>query len=138
VLLGQLWAGFDDERLILCERGIRTFETEVRYGLDVAAIPNLQASMRLPVIADPSHAAGAREYVRPLARAAVAAGADGLLVEVHTDPARAWSDARQALGIAEFQELVREARAIAAALRPPLRPALPLPPPRPAVAGRPS
>ncbi|HEX6810539.1 MAG TPA: 3-deoxy-7-phosphoheptulonate synthase [Planctomycetota bacterium] len=119
VRLGQLWAGFDG-RLILCERGIRTFEPSVRNVLDVAAIPLLQKTTDLPVIADPSHAAGVRELVRPLARAAVAAGADGLLVEVHTDPGRAWCDGEQTLDPAQFELMVREVRALAA-----LRPAPP-------------
>ena len=114
VLLGQLYAGHEGSRLILCERGIRTFETEVRYTLDVASIPILREATGLPIIADPSHAAGARKYVRPLARAAVAAGADGLLVEVHTDPRRAWSDAEQTIGEAEFRALMREVSEIAA------------------------
>ncbi|MDO8348839.1 MAG: hypothetical protein Q7T30_01290, partial [Planctomycetota bacterium] len=113
VQLGRIQAGFDEPRLLLCERGVRTFEQEVRFGLDIAAIPILQQKTGLPVIADPSHAAGHREYVRPLARAAVAAGADGLLVEVHTDPDAAWSDGEQTLGPLAFAELMRECRALA-------------------------
>jgi 3-deoxy-7-phosphoheptulonate synthase len=115
VQLGRLWAGSDDPLLLLCERGERTFEPEVRNGFDVAAIPLLQQTTCLPVIADPSHAAGRADLVRPLARAAAAAGADGLLVEVHTDPRGAWCDAEQTIGPAEFTQLMREVRAIAAA-----------------------
>ena len=114
VRLGQLYAGFDDPRLILCERGLRTFEPTVRFSLDIAAIPNLQAATDAPVIADPSHAAGASRLVRPLARAAVAAGADGLLVEVHTDPDRAWCDGEQSIDGPEFETLMQEVHAIAA------------------------
>lgn len=117
VRLGQLWAGGDEPRLLLCERGLRTFEPTVRYGLDIAAIPILQESTDLPVLADPSHAAGQRRYVRPLARAAVAAGADGLLVEVHQDPARAWSDGEQTLTPAEFELMMHEVKDLVA-LRP--------------------
>src|SRR5688572_31145959 len=76
-------------RVILCERGIRTFERSTRFTLDVAAVPVLKARSHLPVIVDPSHAAGERAYVIPLALAAAAAGADGLIVEAHPDPARA-------------------------------------------------
>ncbi|MBI5851676.1 MAG: 3-deoxy-7-phosphoheptulonate synthase [Planctomycetes bacterium] len=114
VQLGRLCAGFDEPRLMLCERGVRTFEPEVRFALDVAAIPLLQRTLQLPVIADPSHAAGQRDLVEPLARAAVAAGADGLLIEVHTDPDRAWSDGAQTLGPAAFGSLVRHVRALVA------------------------
>jgi 3-deoxy-7-phosphoheptulonate synthase len=112
VRLGQLLAGFEDDRLILCERGVRTFETAVRYALDIAAIPILQATTAFPVVADPSHAAGTRQLVRPLASACVAAGADGLLVEVHTDPKASWCDADQTIGPAELEALVREARSM--------------------------
>jgi 3-deoxy-7-phosphoheptulonate synthase len=116
VELGRVWAGNPGAALVLCERGVRTFEPGVRDALDVAAIPLLQRAVGRPVIADPSHAAGRRDLVRPLALAAVAAGADGLLVEVHTDPDRAWSDAAQTLDPAGFAALVREVGAVAAAL----------------------
>ena len=89
-------------RVILCERGIRTFERSTRYTLDVAAVPVLKEETHLPVLVDPSHAAGRRELVPALARAAVAAGADGLLVEVHPDPEQALCDAPQLLPTAEF------------------------------------
>ncbi|HTX75144.1 MAG TPA: 3-deoxy-7-phosphoheptulonate synthase [Terracidiphilus sp.] len=92
--------------VILCERGIRTFETALRNTFDVAAIALLKQISHLPVIADPSHACGHRELVAPLSRIAVAAGADGLLVEVHPNPDKAWSDAEQTLGFAEFDEMM--------------------------------
>lgn len=110
VLLGRLHAGLDEPRLMLCERGIRTFETSLRFTLDVGAIPVLHERARLPVIADPSHAAGARRFVLPLAAAALAAGADGLLVEVHMTPDKAWSDADQTLDPALLRELAAEMR----------------------------
>ena len=93
--------------VILCERGIRTFETATRNTFDVAAIALLKQISHLPVIADPSHAAGVRELVPPLARVAVAAGADGLIVEVHPHPDKAWSDGEQTLSFAEFDEMMR-------------------------------
>ncbi len=102
--------------VMLCERGIRTFETSTRNTMDIAAIPVLKRLSHLPVIADPSHGTGKRDYVVPMARAAVAAGADGLLVEVHPDPDRAVSDGAQTLRPEQFQELMKQAGAIAAAI----------------------
>ncbi|MGO9434547.1 MAG: 3-deoxy-7-phosphoheptulonate synthase [Terracidiphilus sp.] len=90
--------------VILCERGIRTFETATRNTFDVTAIALLKHISHLPVIADPSHAAGHRDLVPALARIAVAAGADGLLIEVHPDPDHAWSDGEQSLSFAEFAD----------------------------------
>jgi 3-deoxy-7-phosphoheptulonate synthase len=92
--------------VILCERGIRTFETAMRNTFDVAAIALLKQISHLPVIADPSHAAGVRDLVAPLARVAVAAGADGVIVEVHPNPDKAWSDADQTLSFSEFDEMM--------------------------------
>ncbi len=92
--------------VILCERGIRTFETATRNTLDVSAVPVLKAETHLPVIVDPSHASGRAALVEPLALAAVAAGADGLLVEVHPNPASAWSDGEQSLTLGEFEHLM--------------------------------
>ncbi|TCO62836.1 3-deoxy-D-arabinoheptulosonate-7-phosphate synthase [Actinocrispum wychmicini] len=86
-----------NEQVILCERGIRTFNTEVRNTLDISAIPVMRSLCDLPIIVDPSHAAGRREWVAPLALAAVAAGADGLIIEAHPDPDESWTDSRQAL-----------------------------------------
>jgi 3-deoxy-7-phosphoheptulonate synthase len=92
--------------LILCERGIRTFETATRNTFDVAAIALLKQVSHLPVIADPSHAAGVRDLVAPLARVSAAAGADGVIVEVHPNPDKAWSDADQTLSFAEFDDMM--------------------------------
>jgi len=103
-------------QVMLCERGIRTFETSTRNTMDIAAMPVLHRLTHLPVIADPSHGTGKREYVAPMARAAVAAGADGLLVEVHHDPDHAMSDGAQTLHPEQFTDLMQQVRAIAAAL----------------------
>ena len=103
--------------IVLCERGIRTFENATRNTLDVSAIPVVQKLSHLPIIADPSHATGRRDKVVPMARAAVAAGADGLLVEVHHDPEKALSDGAQALYPAQFVQLMRELKMIAPAVR---------------------
>jgi len=92
--------------IILCERGIRTFETALRNTFDVAAIALIKQVSHLPIIADPSHAAGASDLVPALARIAVAAGADGMIVEVHPNPENAWSDGEQSLDFAEFDELM--------------------------------
>ena len=106
-----------NERVILCERGIRTFETDSRATLDVAGIAALKEQSHLPVLADPSHAAGRRELVAPLALAAAAAGADGLMIEVHDRPEEALSDGRQALTCGEFARLARRVHALTALLR---------------------
>ena len=95
-----------NSHVILCERGIRTFETAMRNTFDAAGIALLKQVAHLPVIADPSHAAGDRELVPALARIAVAAGADGLLVEVHPNPDQAWSDGEQSLDFAAFDEMM--------------------------------
>jgi len=105
-----------NDRVVLCERGIRTFEPSTRNTLDVAAVPVLKAETHLPVIVDPSHAGGKAALVTPLALAAVAAGADGLLVEVHPDPATAWSDGEQSLDFDGFAELMRCLAPVAAAV----------------------
>lgn len=94
--------------IILCERGIRTFETSLRNTFDIAAIVVLEEIARLPVIADPSHAAGRRQFVPALARAAVAAGADGLIIEVHPHPDEAWSDGDQSLTFEEFDAMMAD------------------------------
>jgi 3-deoxy-7-phosphoheptulonate synthase len=95
-----------NSQVILCERGIRTFDSTLRNTFDAGAIALLKHVSHLPVIADPSHAAGHREMVPALARIAVAAGADGLLVEVHPNPAKAWSDGEQSLDFTEFEEMM--------------------------------
>jgi 3-deoxy-7-phosphoheptulonate synthase len=99
--------------IIFCERGIRTFETAYRNVLDVTCIPVLKKETHLPVIVDPSHAGGKAWMVPALARAAIAAGADGLLVETHPNPCEAWCDADQALDPAEFQSLMSSLKGIA-------------------------
>jgi 3-deoxy-7-phosphoheptulonate synthase len=101
--------------VILCERGIRTYETATRNTLDVAAIPVLKQETHLPVIVDPSHAGGRADLVAPLAFAAVAAGADGLIVEVHPCPEAALSDGDQSLTPMAFAELMRRLRPFAEA-----------------------
>jgi 3-deoxy-7-phosphoheptulonate synthase len=102
--------------VILCERGIRTFETYTRNTLDISAIPVVKKLSHLPIIADPSHGTGRRDKVAPMARAAVAAGADGLIVEVHNDPDHALSDGAQSLRPEQFDELMRQLRMIAPAV----------------------
>src|SRR5918999_649048 len=100
-------------RVILCERGIRTFERSTRYTLDIGAIPVLKQETHLPVIVDPSHAAGRRDLVLPLARAAVGAGADGIIVEAHPEPEHALCDGPQLIPTAEFEDFAHEIRALA-------------------------
>ena len=101
-------------RVMLCERGIRTFERATRFTLDIGAVPVLKQETHLPVIVDPSHAAGRRDLVLPLARAAVAAGADGIIVEVHPAPEEALCDGPQQIPAAEFAEFAGEIRELAA------------------------
>ncbi|HLT59390.1 MAG TPA: 3-deoxy-7-phosphoheptulonate synthase [Limnochordales bacterium] len=110
--------------VILCERGIRTFETATRNTLDLNAVPVVKQLSHLPIIVDPSHGTGKWNYVIPMARAAVAAGADGLMVEVHPRPEEAVSDGPQSLKPEKFQDLMREVSAIAAALGRQLTPAM--------------
>jgi 3-deoxy-7-phosphoheptulonate synthase len=102
--------------VILCERGIRTFETATRNTFDISAIPVIKKLSHLPIVADPSHGAGRRDMVPQLARAAVAAGADGLIIEVHHDPDHAWSDGAQSMFPAQFDRLMAELRIIAPAI----------------------
>ena len=102
--------------VILCERGIRTFESYTRNTLDVSAIPVVKKLSHLPIIADPSHGTGRRDKVSPMARAAVAAGADGLLIEVHHDPGKALSDGAQSLYPDQFEQLMKQLRMIAPAV----------------------
>jgi 3-deoxy-7-phosphoheptulonate synthase len=102
--------------VVLCERGIRTFESYTRNTLDVSAIPVIQKLSHLPIIADPSHGTGRRDKVAPMARAAVAAGADGLLIEVHSDPESALSDGAQSLYFEQFEGLMKQLKMIAPAV----------------------
>ncbi|NPV87200.1 MAG: 3-deoxy-7-phosphoheptulonate synthase [Anaerolineae bacterium] len=103
-------------QVILCERGIRTFETYTRNTLDISAVPLLKQLTHLPVIVDPSHGTGKWELVEPLSRAAVAAGADGLIIEVHPHPEQALSDGAQSLKPAKFSTLINSVRSVAAAV----------------------
>ena len=103
-------------QVVLCERGIRTFENYTRNTLDVSAIPVVQKLSHLPIVADPSHGTGRRDKVPPMARAALAAGADGLLIEVHPNPDAALSDGAQSLTPAMFEQLMKELRMIAPAV----------------------
>jgi 3-deoxy-7-phosphoheptulonate synthase len=102
--------------VILCERGIRTFETYTRHTMDISAIPVVKKLSHLPIVADPSHATGRRDKVPAMARAAVAAGADGLMIEVHPDPDRALSDGAQSVAPEQFEELMRQLKMIAPAV----------------------
>jgi 3-deoxy-7-phosphoheptulonate synthase len=106
-----------NDRVVLCERGIRTFADHTRNTLDVAAIPAVKNISHLPIIADPSHAAGKRDKVIPLSRAAIAIGGDGLLVEVHDRPEEALSDGNQAILPEEFADLVRSIRRLGTVLQ---------------------
>jgi len=116
LLAAEYIAAAGNSRIILCERGIRTFETATRNTLDLAAVPVLRERTHLPVIVDPSHAAGRRELVPALATAAVAAGADGLIIEVHPDPDTALSDGRQSLDPKRFAALMADVARVASAV----------------------
>jgi len=102
--------------VVLCERGIRTFETYTRNTLDLSAVPVIKARSHLPIIVDPSHGTGIRDKVMPMARAGVAAGADGLMIEVHPNPDVALSDGPQSLLFDQFDELMAQVRDIAKAV----------------------
>jgi 3-deoxy-7-phosphoheptulonate synthase len=105
-----------NRRIIMCERGIRSYDTATRNVLDLAAIPVIQRLSHLPIIADPSHGVGIRDAVAPMARASVACGADGVIVEVHQQPDKAWSDGAQSLHPPQFEEMVRSLNPIAEAV----------------------
>ncbi len=105
-----------NKQVMLCERGIRTFEKYTRFTFDINAIPVLKHLTHLPVIADPSHGVGKREYVEAVSKAAVAAGADGLIVEVHPTPEEAMSDGRQSLTLGGFKTMMKNVRRVAAAV----------------------
>jgi 3-deoxy-7-phosphoheptulonate synthase len=105
-----------NNRVVLCERGIRTFETATRNTTDINAIPVLKSLTHLPVILDPSHSTGHANYVTPISMAAIAAGADGIIVEVHQDPAHALSDGRQSLTPEDFATMVSNVKLIAEVL----------------------
>ena len=99
-----------NHNVVLCERGIRTYETSTRNTLDISAVPVLRKRTHLPIIVDPSHATGVRDYVAPLSKAAIAAGADGLMIEGHPCPACALSDGPQSLTFEQFDSLTGELR----------------------------
>ena len=103
-------------QVMVCERGIRTYETATRNTFDINAIPVLKQLTHLPVVADPAHGTGQWEYVSPIAKAAVAAGADALMIEVHPNPSKAWSDGAQSLTFKRFDSLMKELKAIASAV----------------------
>jgi 3-deoxy-7-phosphoheptulonate synthase len=105
-----------NKQVILCERGIRTFETATRNTTDINAVPVLKSLTHLPVILDPSHSTGHANYVSAISKAAVAAGADGIIVEVHQDPTHALSDGKQSLTPEAFAEMVRKVKAVAEAV----------------------
>jgi len=105
-----------NDQVILCERGIRTFESYTRHTLDINAVPLLEQLSHLPVVVDPSHGTGRWDLVEPVARASVAAGADGLLIEVHPHPEQALSDGAQVLTPAHFAALMQSLRAVAGAV----------------------
>jgi 3-deoxy-7-phosphoheptulonate synthase len=102
-----------NENVILCERGIRTFETSTRNTLDLSAVLTIKERCHLPVIVDPSHASGKASYVAPLAKAAMAVGADGLMIEVHCDPSAAWCDGEESLDPQQFTALMQDLHAMA-------------------------
>jgi 3-deoxy-7-phosphoheptulonate synthase len=105
-----------NDQVVLCERGIRTLAEHTRNTLDLAAIPAVKRMSHLPIIADPSHGTGRRDKVLPMARAALAAGADGLIIEVHANPELALSDGAQAITPNDFEQLLYQLRRLAAAM----------------------
>jgi 3-deoxy-7-phosphoheptulonate synthase len=116
LMAGEYLMSEGNYAVILCERGVRTFSDFTRNTLDLSVVPAVQKRSHLPIVVDPSHGTGRRNKVLPRSRAAVAVGADGLLVEVHHDPDRALSDGPQSILPAEFEQLIRECRQIAAVL----------------------
>ena len=102
-----------NHKVILCERGIRTFEKATRNTLDISAVPVVKKSSHLPIIIDPSHATGVRDYVIPLSKAALAVGADGIIIEVHPHPEKALCDGQESLTPHEFENLMSELRPLA-------------------------
>lgn len=105
-----------NNNIVLCERGIRTFETSTRFTFDINAIPKIKELSSFPIIADPSHATGQRNLVEPVSLAAIAAGADGLLLEVHLNPERALSDANQTISTDDFAKLAKKVKSVASIL----------------------
>jgi 3-deoxy-7-phosphoheptulonate synthase len=107
---------FGNYNVILCERGIRTFETHTRNTLDLAAVPVLRELTHLPILVDPSHGTGLRHLIAPLSKAALAVGADAVMIETHTDPDASVSDSRQTISIETFGRLLEDLRRIGAAM----------------------
>ncbi len=105
-----------NSRVVLCERGIRTFEKYTRNTTDINAVPVIKQMSHLPVVVDPSHGTGKWEYVTAVARAGIAAGADGLIIEVHPHPEEAWSDGAQSLKPEKFAQMVRDVKRVAEAV----------------------
>jgi 3-deoxy-7-phosphoheptulonate synthase len=105
-----------NQKIVLCERGIRTFEKSTRFTLDLSSVPVIKKKSHLPIIVDPSHPMGQRDLVIPMARAAIAAGADGIMVEVHDNPDEALSDGAQSLYPKQFKDLMKEIEIIAGVL----------------------
>ncbi|MBI2444801.1 3-deoxy-7-phosphoheptulonate synthase [Candidatus Micrarchaeota archaeon] len=116
LLAAEYIMAYGNHDVILCERGIRTYETATRFTLDVGAVPVLRQLTHLPIIVDPSHPAGKRSLVPALSKAGLAVGSDGLIIETHPDPERAWSDAAQQLTFDQFDQLMKELRPIAGAV----------------------
>jgi len=112
ILAAEYLAEFGNKNIILCERGIRTFDTYTRNTLDIAAVPIMKKETGLPVIVDPSHGTGRRELVCPMTKAAIAAGADGAIIEVHDDPDHALSDGHQSITPEQFKSLMAEYRRV--------------------------
>ncbi len=117
LLSAEYIASQGNKKIILCERGIRTFDSQTRNTLDLSAIPVIKKLSYLPVIIDPSHATGRRDLIEPMALAAVACGADGLMIEVHNCPRKALSDGQQSLSLDEFGKLMRKIRKIKKVLK---------------------
>jgi 3-deoxy-7-phosphoheptulonate synthase len=116
LMAAEYVAAHGNPNIILCERGIRTYETKTRNTLDISAIPVVKQLSHLPVVVDPSHAAGQWQWVEPLALAGIAAGADGLIIETHPNPAEALSDGPQSLNFPHFEELMVKIGSVARAL----------------------
>ncbi len=106
-----------NENVILCERGIRTFENSLRNTLDISAVPYMKTKTNLPIIVDPSHASGYREFIKSLSYAAIAAGADGLMIEVHPEPENALCDGRQSIRLDEFEEMMISMKKLSAVVK---------------------
>lgn len=116
LLAGEYILSQGNPNVILCERGIRTFETHTRFTLSLSIVPQLKLLTHLPVIVDPSHGTGVRELVAPMSKGAIAVGADGLILEVHKDPEKSFVDGPQALTIESFASLMKESTAVAEAV----------------------